>query len=136
MTTEDDGGFPEIRRLDQIPPAVPLGWLVDQEAEYSLRLYANEFADYPHGIEERGTVGDALALLAIQEAMVRNILHGRGGWIWETVRLGASWREVGAALGIEPDDARSILREWSERRTEEGTGALIAMGDDERAAVT
>ncbi|MGW5852378.1 hypothetical protein ACWFQ8_31315 [Streptomyces sp. NPDC055254] len=70
-------------------------------------------ADFPHAVQ-RGTADDALAVLALRESIRRDVEAGRGSRLHEALTLGAAWAEVAAALGISPDEARQLLRDWAD----------------------
>lgn len=106
-----------IRRPDDVRTIqggpVPLGWKAEKHGEHADRLGNNLLpADFPHEVE-RGDVGDALAVLALGTAIVRDIGYGRGVRVREAVELGATWLQIGAALDITPDEARELLRTWA-----------------------
>ncbi|WP_331718741.1 hypothetical protein [Streptomyces sp. NBC_00212] len=114
MTYETDSDTPTIRRLDDVPTGAPFGWLVQTLNGHDERLMNNVLpADFPYEVE-RGDAGDALAAIAVREAMHRQIEDQRGSRVREAVELGASWNEVAAALGVTTDDARALLRAWAE----------------------
>ncbi|MFI5740969.1 hypothetical protein ACIA9I_21685 [Streptomyces anulatus] len=87
-------------------------------AEHTDRLVNNELpgalAD-THALP-RGSAGDALAVLALREAMYRQINDHRPSRIREAIELGATWSETAAALETSPDEARFLLREWADRQ--------------------
>lgn len=146
-----------VRTPGDIPFPTPLTWLAEKHAEHTDRLVNNEL---PGGLADthalpRGTAGDALAVLALREAMYRQIQDHRPGRIREAIELGATWSETAAALESTPDEARRLLREWADRQhrlhqrgTELGDVrpagldeaeytavlALAELGDDETAA--
>ncbi|MEZ3182966.1 hypothetical protein KYY02_31200 [Streptomyces pimonensis] len=102
----------EIRRPDGVPHLAGLSGLVEQRAVHNDRLMLHRLpADHPG---ERGTAGDALAALALGEAIRRRIADEHGSRVHEALELGASWTEVAAALDITPDDARALLRTWAD----------------------
>jgi hypothetical protein len=67
-------------------------------------------ADWPHPIE-RGDVGDALAVLALEESMRRDVEHARGSRVRQALALGATWAEVAAALETSTEEARAEVYE-------------------------
>nr|WP_107908832.1 hypothetical protein [Streptomyces chartreusis] len=151
----------EIRRPDDVRTSpggpVPLRWQAEKLGEHADRLGNNALpADFPYEVE-RGDVDDALAVLAIEEAMRRDLAHGRGNGVHRALKLGATWSQTAASLGITPEEARTVLREYADgqRRLwlgyeQEGVKpigfsaeqhaaalALVELGDDETAtAVT
>jgi len=144
----------QVRRPDDLPPAVPLTWQVEKHSQHEERLSNRRLpADFPHEVE-RGTAADALAALALGEAIRRTALHFRPSTVHEALQLGATWNEVAAALDCTPDEARDVLRAYADgqRRLYEGderggrrplgftaeqhqeAHALTELGDDESAA--
>ncbi|MEU4920680.1 hypothetical protein AB0G29_15130 [Streptomyces parvus] len=71
--------------------------------------------DFPDAVE-RGDAGDVLALLALSESIRRDLAARCGGDIREVILLGATWTEVAAAIDATPDEARAVLRDWTERQ--------------------
>ncbi|MFI9235872.1 hypothetical protein [Streptomyces sp. NPDC053079] len=138
-----------------VPPATPLMWLAEKHQEHADRLTDRLLpADSAHG-GERATAADALAVLALREAVRREMEYGRGAHIRDALQLGASWGQVAAAVDLTCDEARALLRAWadgqrhlyaaSEERGEQPLGlsagqhaavvALTGLGDDEHIAV-
>ncbi|MGA5606172.1 hypothetical protein ACPCUF_35040 [Streptomyces griseoincarnatus] len=115
MTTDQARGERlEIRRPGDVPPFTALSRLVEQRTEHDDRLMNNRLpVDHPHPLE-RGTAADALAGLALGEAVRRRIADEHGSRVREALELGATWSEVAAALDVSPDDARELLRAWAE----------------------
>lgn len=104
----------EIRRPDDVPVPTPLTWQVEKHTVHSDRLMNNMLpADFPYEVE-RGTADDALAVLALRESIRRDIEHGTGNRVHEALRLGATWRQVAAALDIDPGKARELLRAYAD----------------------
>ncbi|MEV4438055.1 hypothetical protein AB0K09_03400 [Streptomyces sp. NPDC049577] len=136
-----------------VPPATPLTWLAEKHQQHITRLTNRLLpADFPHEVD-RGTADDALAVLALREAIRREMEHGRGAYLHDALDLGATWNQAAAALDLTPDEARDLLRAWaegqrklhagSEERGETPLGlsaeqyaavlALVELGDDEPA---
>ncbi|PZT74507.1 MULTISPECIES: hypothetical protein [unclassified Streptomyces] len=118
MTTEERARWNalEVREPGQVPAVTPLAWQVAKHTVHADRLMNNLLpADFPHEVE-RGTAGDALAVLALRESIRRDVEHGRGTRVHEALLLGASWSEVARALDVEPDEARELLRTWAQRQ--------------------
>lgn len=116
MTTEERARWNalEIRKPDQVPAVTPLAWQVAKLTDHADRLMNNLLpADFPHEVE-RGTAGDALAVLALRESIRRDVEQGRGTRVHEALLLGASWREVARALDVETGEARELLRAWAQ----------------------
>ncbi|MCX4482157.1 hypothetical protein OOK44_38115 [Streptomyces cellulosae] len=143
MTTDQARGERlEIRRPGDVPPFTALSRLVEQRAGHDDRLMNNRLpADHPHPVE-RGTAADALAGLALGEAVRRRIADEHGSRMREALELGATWSEVAAALDVAPDDARELLRAWAEGQhrlyrgdVTEGRPRPLGLDDDAHAAV-
>ncbi|GAA0680207.1 hypothetical protein GCM10009536_08280 [Streptomyces thermocarboxydus] len=144
MTTTDQarGERLEIRHPGDVPPFTALSRLVEQRIEHDDRLMNNRLpADHPHPLE-RGTAADALAGLALGEAVRRRIADEHGSRVREALELGATWSEVAAALDVFPDDARELLRAWAEGQHRlyrgnlaEGRPRPLGLDDQEHAAV-
>lgn len=141
----------EIRRPGDVPVPTPLTWQIEKHTVHSDRLMNNVLpADFPYEVE-RGTADDALAVLALRESIRRDIEHGTGNRVHEALRLGATWRQVAAALDLDPGQAREVLRAYADgqrrmwvRNEEDGIKpfgfsadqhaaalALCELGDDE-----
>ncbi|WP_424893472.1 hypothetical protein [Streptomyces sp. XH2] len=104
----------DVRRPGDVPPATPLMWLAEKHQQHTDRLTNRLLpADFPHEVE-RGTAGDALAVLALREAIHREMEHGRGVYLHDALQLGATWTEAAAALDLTPGEARELLRAWAE----------------------
>ncbi|WP_329103190.1 hypothetical protein [Streptomyces sp. NBC_01439] len=86
-----------IRRPEDVPPATPLSWKVERRDQHA----GGKTAD------------DALAVLALQESIRRTALSGRGVWLRDLMERGGCWDEAAAALGVEVDEARELLRVWA-----------------------
>jgi hypothetical protein len=103
-----------VRRPDDLPPASPLTWQAEKHSQHGDRLSNRRLpADFPHEVE-RGTAGDALAQLALGEAIRRTALSYRPSTVHEALQLGATWNEVAAALDCTPDEARDVLRSYAD----------------------
>ncbi|MGW0909430.1 hypothetical protein [Streptomyces sp. NPDC002853] len=147
-----------VRRPDDVRMIsggrVPLSWQMAKRVGHVDRLMNRTLpADFP-GPVERGGAGDVLAVLALSESIRRGLAARRAGDIREAILLGATWSEVAAAIDTTPDEARAVLRDWTERQhdlyqigaepgeaqrlvAEEGRHAavlaLIELADDQRA---
>ncbi|MEI5036253.1 hypothetical protein RB201_37185 [Streptomyces sp. S1A(2023)] len=55
-------------------------------------------------------------MLALSESIRRDLTARRGGDIREAILLGATWAEVAAAMDTTPDEARAVLRDWTDRQ--------------------
>ncbi|QIP74760.1 hypothetical protein [Streptomyces sp. VN1] len=104
----------QVRRPDDLPPATPLTWQAEKHSQHAERLSNRRLpADFPYEVE-RGTAGDALAQLALGEAIRRTALNYRPSTLHEALELGATWQEVAAALDCTPDEARDVLRSYAD----------------------
>ncbi|MEU7136742.1 hypothetical protein [Streptomyces sp. NPDC046261] len=143
----------EVCRPGDVPPATPLMWLAEKHQVHADRLTNRLLpADFTREADP-ATTDDALAVLALREAIRREMEYGRGAHVRDALQLGATWNEAAAALDITPDEARELLRAWaegqrhlytaSEERGEQPLGlsaeqhaavlALTELGDDEPA---
>lgn len=117
----------EIRTPDDVPPATPLVWQIERIDVHEQR-----------GL--RGTAGDAVAVLALREN-VRRELQQTGLYISDARRMGATWEQIAAALGVSPDDAKERLRTWADgqerlyrRDATEGRERPIGISGEQHAA--
>ncbi|MER6134265.1 hypothetical protein [Streptomyces sp. NPDC001815] len=136
----------DVRRPDDVRMIsgrrVPLPWQMEKHAGHVDRLMNSTLpADFADPVE-RGGAGDVLAVLALSESIRRDLIARRAGDIREAVRLGATWSEVAAAIDITPDEARAILRDWTERLhglhqidAEAGEVQRLGVEEDRHAAV-
>ncbi|UUU21204.1 hypothetical protein [Streptomyces sp. DSM 40750] len=132
----------EVRRPGDVPAATPLAWQIEKHTEHNDRLMNLALpADFPYDVQ-RGDVGDALAVIALRESICRDIERGRGVRVREAMEPGATWREVADALDVDPEEARELLREWTDmqhdlhRRDVAGGRPLpLGLDDDRHAAV-
>ena len=145
-----------VRRPDDVPSATPLSWLVEKESEHAQLLFNNVLPLDRFPNTERGDAGDVLAVLALGEAIRRDVAYGRGSRVHEALRLGATWSQVAAALDITPDEARTVLQTYADGQrnlwlgyeaerikpfgfdadTYEAALALVELGDDESAVAS
>ncbi|MDX2973476.1 MULTISPECIES: hypothetical protein [Actinomycetes] len=138
----DEWNALEIRRPDDVPVPTPLAWQIEKHTEHNDRLMNNMLpADFPYEVE-RGTADDALAVLALRESIRRDIEHGTGNRVHEALTLGATWRQVAAALDLDPGQAREVLRAYADgqrrmwvRNEEEGVKPLGFSADRHAAAL-
>ncbi|MEV5239112.1 hypothetical protein AB0K89_08360 [Streptomyces cinnamoneus] len=104
----------QVCRPGDVPPATPLTWLAEKHQEHADRLTNRLLpAEFRHEAE-RGTADDALAVLALREAIRREAEYGRGAHVRDALQLGATWNQAAAALDLTPDEARRLLRVWAE----------------------
>lgn len=139
----DEWNALEIRRPGDVPVPTPLAWQIEKHGVHSDRLMNNVLpADFPYEVE-RGTADDALAVLALRESIRRDIEYGTGNRVHEALLLGATWRQVAAALDIEVGQAREVLRKYADgqhhmwvRNEEEGVKPLGFSADRHKAALS
>ena len=87
-------------------------------------------ADYPPL-----TVAEHLEMLALGEALARYYRHP--AQVHHAVIAGATWPQIAAATGSDPDQARQAYRAWAEEQRglrQQFPGGTIGLGDDEYAA--
>lgn len=131
-----------IRRPDDVPAATPLAWHVEKLTEHNDRLMNNAPpADFKYEVQ-RGDSGDALAALALRESVRRHVERERGSRVREAIELGATWKEVAAALDVDPQEARAVLREWVDgqhwlyrNEVERGQARPFGFDGDQHAAL-
>ncbi|CAM5625239.1 hypothetical protein [Streptomyces badius] len=109
-----------VRRPDDVRTItgrrVSLSWRMEKRAGHIDRLMNRTLPeDFPDPVE-RGDAGDVLAVLALSESIRRDLAARRGGDIREAILLGATWTEIAAAIDATPDEARAVLRDWTERQ--------------------
>ncbi|MEV4743555.1 hypothetical protein [Streptomyces sp. NPDC049555] len=131
----------QVSRPGDVPPATPLTWLAQKHQQHADRLTDRLLpAGAPHDAAP-ATAADALAVLALREAVYREMEHGRGMYLFDALRLGATWNEAAAALDLTPDQARDVLRAWAEGQrhlyaaSEERGEQPLGLGPQEHAAV-
>lgn len=103
-----------VQRPGDVPAATPLSWLAEKESNHAQRLFSNVLPVDRFPNAERGTADDALAVLALREAIRRDLDYGRGNRVHEALTLGATWTQVAAALDIPADEARAMLQEYAD----------------------
>ncbi|MFF5379439.1 hypothetical protein [[Kitasatospora] papulosa] len=135
-----------VRRPDDVRTItggrVSLSWQVEKHAGHIDRLMNRRLpADFPDPVE-RGDTGDVLAVLALSESMRRDLAARRAGDIREALLLGATWTQIAAAIDSTPDEARAVLRDWTERQhwlhqeeVERGESQPLDSDADRHAAV-
>ncbi|MFB6627398.1 hypothetical protein ACFCWD_27125 [Streptomyces sp. NPDC056374] len=140
-----------IRRPDDVGYGILLHRKAEKYFEHHHRLMDRHVPSGCHP-GETATAGDALAVLALGEAIHHSVLSDRPWTVRDALQLGATWNEVAAALDGTTDEARSILRTYAEVQRQqytetEMTGqrpsgyspeeyrsvlALISLADDDR----
>jgi hypothetical protein len=81
------------------------------------------------------TADEHLELIALGEVMARHYRHP--AMVHHAVSAGATWEEIAAATGGDPDQARQGYREWAEgqhRLRQDYPGGIIGLGEEEYAA--
>ncbi|MFI9722861.1 hypothetical protein ACIHFE_24915 [Streptomyces sp. NPDC052396] len=131
----------QVSSPGDVPLATPLMWLAEKHQEHADRLTNRLLpGDFPHKAE-RGTVADALAVLALRESIHREMEYGRGAHIRDALHLGATWHETAAALGLTPDEARRLLHTWADGQRhlytscEERGETPLGLSDEQHTAV-
>ena len=88
----------------------------------------------PQGFPPLTTAGH-LELLALGEALARHYRHPV--LVHHAVLAGATWQQIAAATGGDPDQARQAYRAWAEGQhwlRQDFPGGTIGLGDDGYAA--
>jgi hypothetical protein len=78
------------------------------------------------------TASEHLEMLALGEALARYYRHPVQ--VHHAVLAGATWAQIAAATGGNPDQVRSAYREWAEEQhqlRQDYPGGTIGLGDDE-----
>ena len=81
------------------------------------------------------TLAEHLEMLALGEALARHYRHP--ALVHHAVIAGATWEQIAAATGGDPDQARQAYRAWAEgehRLRQDFPGGTIGLGDEEYAA--
>jgi hypothetical protein len=81
------------------------------------------------------TVAEHLEMLALGEALARHYRHPVQ--VHHAVLSGATWAQIAAATGGDPDQVRQDYRAWAEEQhqlRQDYPGGTIGLGDDEYAA--
>ena len=81
------------------------------------------------------TAAEHLEMLALGEVIARHYRHP--SQVHHTVMAGATWEQIAAATGGDPDQARHAYRDWAEGQRQlrqDYPGGIIGLGDDEYAA--
>ena len=81
------------------------------------------------------TADEHLELLALGEVIARHYRHP--ALVHHAVLGGATWAQIAAAAGGDPDQARQAYREWAEgqhRLRSDFPGGTIGLDDEEHAA--
>jgi hypothetical protein len=81
------------------------------------------------------TAAGHLELIALGEVIARHYTHP--SLVHHAVVAGATWAQIAAATGGDPDQARRAYREWAEGQHQlrrDFPGGTIGLGDEEYAA--
>lgn len=118
MTTDQHEAWQalDVRTPDDVPAATPLAWISEKHTVHSDRLMNNVLPDDWQYEVQRGTAEDAVAVLALRERLRKDMESGRGTRVHEAARLGATWAQIAAALDLDEDQARDLLRDWADRQ--------------------
>ncbi|MEV6502207.1 hypothetical protein [Streptomyces prunicolor] len=97
-----------ITRPGDVPMRTPIAWLENRWGDHSLALLLSGSALDRHGPT------DALACLALGEAMRSQLGHYRGSLTHDARRRGASWRQIADALDTAVPAAQQLLQDWAD----------------------
>ena len=98
-----------VRRPGDVPRTEPLAAVAARYSDHGLRLLGNRLPTASPRYVRPGSAEDALAQLALGEAIVRAVMYAKGATISEALELGATWTEVAGALDVTTEDARGLL---------------------------
>ncbi|MGH4020005.1 MAG: hypothetical protein ACRDT0_12380 [Pseudonocardiaceae bacterium] len=122
-------------RPGEVPDGVALAELADRYGECCYPLLAHR-----HGVGEplsaEQLAAHALAALAYGHALAERLSTGRWSISTDALSAGATVRQAAAAMGLESDELRMGLREWtSSRRRYESRQEAQAVDTDTNAQV-
>ncbi|GAA3829370.1 hypothetical protein GCM10022226_57790 [Sphaerisporangium flaviroseum] len=80
------------------------------------------------------TCQEALELLALSEVIARKAIHGRQLTVRSARTAGASWSQIGAALGTTKQAAWEAHNRWIDEQARHRDGGHWGWDDDEAAA--
>jgi hypothetical protein len=104
-----------VRTPRDIPIAAPLSWLTERHQHHTRRL-ADADIRQRHGLTAPAAphpAADAVAALALGQAIRSRIGATRALEIRDALTSGATWAQVAAALETTPDHARDHVRRWA-----------------------
>jgi hypothetical protein len=81
------------------------------------------------------TAAEHLEMLALGERIARHYRHP--SQVHHTVMAGATWEQIAAATGGDPDQAQQAYREWAEGQhqlRQDFPSGILGLADDEYAA--
>ncbi|MER5380790.1 hypothetical protein ABT040_10970 [Streptomyces sp. NPDC002688] len=97
-----------ITRPGDVPITTPISWIENRRADHSLALLLSRHAPDRHGPT------DALACLALGEAIRTELGHYRGSLVHDARRRSASWQQIADALDTDIPTAQQLLRDWAD----------------------
>ncbi|MGW6293835.1 hypothetical protein [Streptomyces sp. NPDC055058] len=96
-----------ITRPGDVPITTPIAWMESRRGDHSLALALSRNDPHSHGPT------DALACLALGEAIRTELGHYRGSLVHDARRRGASWQQIADALATGVPTAQQLLRDWA-----------------------
>ncbi|MGW4513016.1 hypothetical protein ACWEO4_13620 [Streptomyces sp. NPDC004393] len=96
-----------ITRPGDVPITTPIVWMENRRADHSLALLLSRHDPDRHGPT------DALACLALGEAIRTELGHYRGSLVHDARLRGASWQQIADALDTDIPAAQQLLRDWA-----------------------
>ncbi|WP_319054778.1 hypothetical protein, partial [Streptomyces europaeiscabiei] len=96
-----------ITRPGDVPMRTPIAWVENRRGDHSLALLLSDSAPDRYGPT------DALACLALGEAIRTQLGHYRGSLVHDARRRGASWRQIADALDTGVPAVQQLLRDWA-----------------------
>lgn len=97
-----------ITRPGDVPITTPIAWMENRRGDHSLVLLLSRGDPARHGAT------DALACLALGEAIRTELGHYRGSLVHDARRRGAIWQQIADALDTDVDTAQQLLRDWAD----------------------
>lgn len=91
-----------------MPITTPIAWMESRRSDHSLALLLSRSDPARHGAT------DALACLALGEAIRTELGHFRGSLVHDARLHGASWQQIADALDTDVDTAQRLLRDWAD----------------------
>jgi hypothetical protein len=118
--------YGELSQHDALARAIAIG---KARGTYEPNEYVNDEKFPPL------TLAEHLELIALGERIARYYRHPT--LVHRAVLAGATWEQIAAAAGGDPDRARQAYREWAEGQHQlrsDFPGGTIGLGDEEYAA--
>ncbi|MYQ91478.1 hypothetical protein GTY20_09125 [Streptomyces sp. SID4946] len=97
-----------ITRPGEVPITTPIAWMENRRGDHSLALLLCRNDPHRHGPT------DALACLALGEAIRTELGHYRGSLVHDARRRGASWQQIADALDTDVPTVQQLLRDWAD----------------------